>query len=105
MPLVGTPADYATAQAMALQVPRPAIPSIPLVETPHDRSVRAFEVPNGATVLLDGTIVTGGTGMGSSGTGNIFTPPDPPALLSYRDNIGTASMGIPSFNAPILFSS
>ena len=102
MPLAGTPADYATARAVAAQVPQPIIPSIPLVETPHDRSMRAIEVPNGGTVLMDGTIIAGGKATGSSDMGTFFQPPDPPALPEDWANIGRTVNGIPSFNAPIL---
>ncbi len=87
VPLVGSdlPESHATIATV------PVMPSMPLVETPHDRSMRAIEVPNGATVLLDGTSVAGGTGFGSGSFGQ-FEQPDPPEW----------DMGTSMFMAPIL---
>jgi hypothetical protein len=53
--------------------------------------MRAIEVPNGATVLLDGTIVSDGTGFDSGSFGQ-FKLPDPPEW----------DMGTPMFRAPVL---
>ena len=102
MPLVYGNADYVIPPATAIMGPAPAVPPITLVETPHDGSVNAIEVPDGGTVLVDGTVVTGGTGIGTWGVGTIFPPPDPPVFPENWDNIGGTGNGIPSFNAPIL---
>jgi hypothetical protein len=96
MPLISGDSTYAMPRAMA------AMPPITLVETPYDGSMKAIEVPNGDMVLADGTVVSVGTGVGTSGTGTIFTPPDPPALPENWDNSGSTGKGIPSFNAPML---
>jgi hypothetical protein len=69
------------------------LPPITLVETPHDGSGMAIEVPDGGTVLVDGTVATCGMGTGSSGIGFI-QPPPPPPLPGNWDSL--------AFNAPIL---
>jgi hypothetical protein len=98
MPLVYGPDSYGaydTTQSPSVGS-APILPSIALVETPHDRSVKAIEVPNGGIVLQDGTVVTCGTGMGSGDIG----PIDPPPALPLPENWD--SIGMPTFQAPVL---
>lgn len=81
-----------TMQGVSVPGVSPGIPN--LVETPHDYSVNAVEVPNRATVLANGDIVIG------SAIGHI----EPPATPGYWDNINPSDLhtNMPMITAPAL---
>ncbi len=81
MPLVDqyVPKSYdAVSAPEAVSVPG-SMPTMNLVDTPLGGSTNAVEVPNGGSVLVDGTTVTCGSGI-VTGIPVLTPPPTPPGM-------------------------